>query len=240
MARAAVIVIGGAPPPHGVVARLPADRYVIAADSGLDHALALGLSVDALIGDLDSVSDAGRRHAERSGMAIHHYPPDKDATDTELAIELAISVGCDPVIGVTGGGERLDHALGALLAFASPDHARVCVEVHWDAQHIAVVHGPGRLELGTVAHGAIVSLIPVHGGAIDVSTTGLAYQLDHEALPAGTSRGISNVGIGAPATVSISLGTLLVISPTPGPPAPAEPEPAESATPAEPAEPGGS
>ena len=43
-----------APAPHGVVARLPADRYVIAADSGLDHALALGLPVDALIGDLDS------------------------------------------------------------------------------------------------------------------------------------------------------------------------------------------
>lgn len=215
MARAAVIVIGGAPPPHGVVARLPADRYVIAADSGLDHALALGLSVDALIGDLDSVSDAGRRHAEHSGMAIHHYRPDKDATDTELAIELAISMGCDPVIGVTGGGERLDHALGALLAFASPDHARVRMEVHWDAQHVAVVHGPGRLDLGTVAHRAIVSLIPVHGGAVDVSTTGLAYPLDHEALPAGTSRGISNVGVGAPASVSIALGTLLVISPTP-------------------------
>ena len=147
MARAAVIVIGGAPPPHGVVARLPADRYVIAADSGLDHALALGLSVDALIGDLDSVSDAGRRHAEHSGMAIHHYPPDKDATDTELAIELAISVGCDPVIGVTGGGERLDHALGALLAFASPELARVRVEVHWEAQHVAVVHGPGGQRL---------------------------------------------------------------------------------------------
>ena len=92
MARAAVIVIGGSPPPHGVVARLPADRYVIAADSGLDHALALGLPVDALIGDLDSVSDAGRRHAERSGMAIHHFPPDKDTTDTELAIALAISI----------------------------------------------------------------------------------------------------------------------------------------------------
>jgi thiamine pyrophosphokinase len=220
------------------VARLPADRYVIAADSGLDHALALGLAVDALIGDLDSVSDAGRRHAELSGMAIHHYPPDKDATDTELAIELAISMGCDPIIGVTGGGERLDHALGALLAFGSPGHAGVRVEVHWDAQHVAVVHGPGRLELGSVAHGAIVSLLPVHGDAADVSTTGLAYPLDHEPLPAGTSRGISNLGTGAPASVSIGLGTLLVISPTPGLPAPAAP--AEPAEPAEPKEPGGS
>jgi thiamine pyrophosphokinase len=223
------------------VARLPVDRYVIAADSGLDHALALGLRVDALIGDLDSVSDAGRRHAERSGMVIHHYPPDKDATDTELAIELAISMGCDPVIGVTGGGERLDHALGALLAFASPEHARVRVQVHWDAQHLVVVHGPGRVELGTVVHGAIVSLLPVHGGAVDVTTTGLAYPLDHEALPAGTSRGISNLGIGAPAAVAIGLGTLLVISPTPGLPAPAEPaEPAESKEPEEPEEPEGS
>ena len=230
MARAAVIVIGGSPPPHGVVARLPSDRYVIAADSGLDHALALGLPVDALIGDLDSVSDAGRRRAEHSGTAIHHFPPDKDTTDTELAIELAISMGCNPVIGVTGGGERLDHALGALLAFASPEHAGVRVEVHWDAQHVAVVHGPGRLDLGTVTQGTIVSLLPVHGGAVDVSTTGLAYPLDRESLPAGTSRGISNLGTGTPAAVSIGLGTLLVISPTP----------AETAETTETAEPKGS
>jgi len=89
--------------------------------------------------------------------------------------------------------------------------------------------------------GAIVSLLPVHGGAVEVSTTGLAYPLDHESLPAGTSRGISNLGIGAPAAVSIGLGTLLVISPTPGLPAPAEPaEPAESKEPEEPEEPEGS
>jgi thiamine pyrophosphokinase len=69
-----------------------------------------------------------------------------------------------------------------------------------------------------VAHGAVVSLIPVHGGAVEVSTTGLVYPLDHESLPAGTSRGISNLGTGAPAAVSIGLGTLLVISPTPAEP----------------------
>jgi thiamine pyrophosphokinase len=131
-------------------------------------------------------------------------------------------MGCNPIIGVTGGGERLDHALGALLAFASPQHAAVRVEVHWDAQHLVVVHGPGRLELGTVAPGAIVSLLPVHGDAVDVATSGLAYPLDHEPLPAGTSRGISNLGTGAPAAVSIGAGTLLVISPMPSPPA--EPE----------------
>ncbi|MGD9703496.1 MAG: thiamine diphosphokinase [Acidimicrobiia bacterium] len=219
MARAAVVVIGGAPPARDVVARLPADRYVIAADSGLDHALALGLHVDALVGDLDSVSAAGRHHAERSGMVIHHHPPDKDATDTELAIELATSTGCDPVIAITGGGERLDHALGALLAFASPRHAEARVELLWGEQHVHVLHGPGRLDLaGDAPDGTIVSLVPVHGDAEDVTTTGLRYPLSHETLPAGTSRGISNIRMGGTATISIGRGTILVISPTPAKP----------------------
>jgi len=212
VARAAVIVIGGAPPSDRVRTLLPEDRLVIAADSGLDHALALDLAVDVLVGDLDSVSCDALRTAERTGVEIQRHPPDKDATDTELAIELALTLGCNPVIGVTGGGGRLDHALAVLFAFSAPRLRDVAVTVLWGDQVVRVLHGPGRLALGHLEPAQIVSLLPVHGDAAAVTTSGLRFPLTRETLAAGTSRGVSNVGLGEPASVSLVGGTLLVVT----------------------------
>ena len=96
MARTAVIVIGGGGIDPRVVAHLPADRMVIAADSGLDHAMELGLEVDLLVGDLDSVSQQALAEASARGTPVERHRPDKDATDTELAIAAAVERGLHP------------------------------------------------------------------------------------------------------------------------------------------------
>ena len=144
MARTAVIVIGGAGIDHRVLAQLPGDRYVIAADIGLDHALALGLTVDLLVGDLDSVSDAGRRRRSAPAWRSSTIVRDKDATDTELAIagDLEGIPRSGGRVGRTGGGERLDHELAG--SCPSPDRTsgpsgRGLV----GPGPLAVVHGPG-------------------------------------------------------------------------------------------------
>lgn len=217
MARTAVIVIGGAAPLASVVARLPADRYVIAADSGLDHARGLDLPVDVLVGDLDSVSPAALAAAEAAGLPIVRHPTRKDVTDTELAIELARAHGCAAVIGIAGGGDRLDHALAALQAFASPNLAGLRVELYWNDQFVQVLHGPGRLDLAggwsATPAGSLVSLVPILGPAEGVTTEGLEYPLRGETLPATTGRGVSNVRTRELASVALEHGTLLVISP---------------------------
>ena len=51
-----VLVITGGPLPRAI-GRLPEADMVIAADRGADNAIALGLTVDLLVGDLDSVSE---------------------------------------------------------------------------------------------------------------------------------------------------------------------------------------
>src|SRR3954452_4486494 len=92
-------------------AELATATVIVAADSGVDHALAAGLPVDHVVGDLDSASERAVADAEAAGATVHRHPADKDATDIELAIglvhELArdrITAGEVPTLHVVGPG----------------------------------------------------------------------------------------------------------------------------------------
>ena len=207
-----VVVTGGSPPHPGVIAQLPSDRFVIAADSGLDHARRLGLDVDLLVGDLDSVSSAGLAAAESEGVPIERHPTSKDAIDTELALEAALVRRAQRIVVVTGGGDRLDHVLAGLLVLVHPMVRDAVVEAWVDAAYVRALQGPARAELDGPP-GGYVSLVPVQGTADGIVTDGLRYALRAEPLHTGSSRGISNEFLGGPACVSLERGALLVVVP---------------------------
>lgn len=195
-------------------AHLPDGAPVVAADGGVDAALDLGLHVDVVVGDLDSVTAEGLAAAEAAGARVERHPPDKDATDLALALHTAAGLAGDGgdivVLGVEGG--RFDHLLAGVLALADPALAAHRVRAHLGGASVHVVHGPGEigLELG---HGATVTLVPVGGDAEGVRTTGLRYPLRGERLGAGTTRGVSNVVDGDVAVVGLDAGTLLAVVP---------------------------
>jgi thiamine pyrophosphokinase len=207
-----VVVLGGAPPHPDVVGHLARDRFVIAADSGLDHARALGLGVDLVVGDLDSVTPAALEAAIAAGTPVERHPTAKDAIDAELGIDAALARGAHRLVVVSGGGDRLDHLLAGHLLLAHPRLAAVDVQGWAGTAWIRALQGPARAPLDGPA-GALVSLIPVHGRADGISTTGLRYPLHAEPLLAGSSRGISNEFLGGSACVAVERGALLVVIP---------------------------
>ena len=136
-----VVVAGGDPPTPEEIARLPADPVVVAADAGLDHAHAAGLTVAVAVGDMDSVSPEALAAAEQSGTRIERHPADKDQTDLELALELAARLA-DRVIVIGAGGGRLDHLIGNLArALALPANGSgVDIEAWLGDARAVVVH----------------------------------------------------------------------------------------------------
>lgn len=82
---------------------------VIAADSGFETAKKLKLPVDVIVGDMDSIKiDLPR------GIETIKLPTEKDVTDTEAAVELAIERGAESICIVGGIGTRVDHTLASL------------------------------------------------------------------------------------------------------------------------------
>ena len=208
----AVVFIGGDAPDPRVASRLPADRFVIAADSGFDHARALGIPVDVVVGDFDSVSAEGLATIEREGLTIERFPADKDHTDTELALRTAVRRGATRIVVVSSNGDRLDHSLGALTSLAEPALAHIAIEAWWGDTQVLVVHGPSTRTIQG-APGATVSLLPIGGPAHGVSLTGTRYALADETLSPTSSRALSNVFTAEALHIGIRSGSVLVIIP---------------------------
>ena len=202
-----VLVIGGGDriSPRELAA-LPANATVIAADSGLDRAFEVGLEVDVAIGDFDSVSGQGYLRAEAADVELIRYPANKDATDLELAMVHATSLGPDHLWVTAIAGGRIDHFLANVLLLADQRFAGLEVDALLGDQRLSVIHDR-RVLTGRI--GSLISLLPVGGPAIGVTTAGLQYSLDDETLTSGSPRGMSNVMADPLAVVSLRTGTLL-------------------------------
>lgn len=106
----AFIYTGGYIHPDNITEHPKADDICIAADSGYHNAKKLGERVDILIGDFDSIGAVPHDDIKD----IRQVPAEKDMTDTQIALEIAIEQGADEVIIVGGLGGRLDHTLANL------------------------------------------------------------------------------------------------------------------------------
>jgi thiamine pyrophosphokinase len=205
----ALVFAGGDPPDPADL--LTAVEFVVAADSGLEHALALGVDVDVVVGDLDSVDRAALDAAIAAGAVVEAHPAEKDATDLELALDAAIARGATSVRVLGAHGGRVDHYLANVLLLTSPRFAGVRIDARLGDAHVTVVRDRAQL---FATPGALCSLLPVGGPAVGVTTHNLRYPLRRETLEPGSTRGVSNEFLAAEAAVSLAAGVLLAIVPT--------------------------
>lgn len=191
---------------------------IIAADGGATYAAALGLgAIDLWVGDGDSLSPAALEALRRSGVPVDLAAADKDESDTELAVLAAVDREASrlTILGAFGG-PRLDHALANVLLLGHPrliDRSATLLApaVRVRLMRAPGVHGgPASLSLSG-RPGDLVSLLPFAGPAGGVTTSGLRYALLDEALEVGPARGLSNVRLESTATVSLKVGSLLVV-----------------------------
>jgi thiamine pyrophosphokinase len=205
-----VVVSGGdLPAPRGALA-VPLGATVIAADKGVEHALALGLEVAVAVGDFDSASPEVLAVAEAAGVRVERHAAEKDATDLELALDVASTMSPNRILVLADGGGRLDHLVSSLLLLASDRYGHLQIDAFVGAALVHVLRDERELEGES---GELVTLLAVNGPAEGVATEGLAYPLRGETLEPGSSRGVSNVFASERARVTIERGVLLAVRP---------------------------
>lgn len=203
----AVLCTGGeGPSPALFAARCGAGDLTIAADSGLDLAVRLGLMPDLIVGDFDSVSDPGLPSRYPSAEVIS-FPRDKDETDTEIAIRIARERGATEVVLVGGGGGRLDHLLGIVEQFERNSRPDLWISAG------CVVRAIDSEIRETGAIGDIISFIPLGCEPCTMRSTGLRWPLDRIEWRRGDI-GVSNEFAEPDVCVTMRTGLLLMIRPS--------------------------
>lgn len=208
-----VLVINGGPPPT-VPAVADAD-LVIAVDSGADHALALGLVPEIVVGDLDSISPAALDMVRASGAEIHHHARDKDETDLELALALARRRGASRATVLAGAHtDRLDHLIGAIGVLGNPRWLPMIVEAWIGGAKVVTAH-PGHPAGFRGGRHEWVSLLALHGTVHGITTAGLRFPLHCGVIEPGSGLGVSNEIVEPNVTVLVEVGTLTIVRPSP-------------------------
>jgi len=182
-------------------------NLVLGADGGAHYADTLNVTVDAIIGDLDSLSDLERKALSHTEFVS--YPAEKDKTDLELALLYAEEQGADRIIIVGAIGGRMDLTIANMLLITHASLSSSRIEIWHGEQTGWVIKPPGEDISGNP--GDIVSLIPIGGYASGITTRGLKYSLKDEELSMVTARGISNLMESPFAHIKLSKGLLLVV-----------------------------
>ena len=211
MSQVVVVIGGGALSPRHIADIAP-DAVIVAADSGLDHAVEAGLRPTILVGDLDSITAHGKMWAYAHELEIDQHPLDKASTDTELALARAVQTEATDLLVFGAIGDRFDHALGTLAALGNPALARFeGIRLVLDEISVHVMH-PGRSVTLDLPQNSTFSLLALHGPCRGVEVTGARWPLDDATLESSSTLGISNESTGL-LHVAVTDGILTLVVP---------------------------
>lgn len=203
MMRSALVLCNGDSPSYPLVRRLvPTVDWVVAADGGANIAREIGIIPDLIIGDLDSMTKATRRHF---GDVLTLHVARQDNTDLEKALDYLAARKVREVTVLGGTGRRIDFTIGNFsVLWKYKAFMSICIAGNgWYAMP-AVGRKTVHARIGTV-----VSLIPF-GGCEGITLRGLEYPLTNASMRVGEV-GISNVVRESPFKVSVHRGAMLLV-----------------------------
>jgi thiamine pyrophosphokinase len=135
--RALVLVNGELCKPDILRSRIDAEVFdlVLGADGGARHACTLDVTLDAIIGDMDSLSNLEQQGI--SNTEFVSYPAEKDETDLELALLYAAEQGVDKIVVVGVMGGRMDMTIANILLITHVSLSSCRIEV-WHGEQTSV------------------------------------------------------------------------------------------------------
>ncbi len=206
-----VIIANGDLPDSGAARRHVHDGdRIICADGGANHAVAMGLVPHVVVGDLDSLAPDLRAYLETIGVQFEVHPVDKDRTDLELALRLAIAEGADEVNLLATLGGRLDQSLANVLLLAQAEWADARVQVIEGDEVAWVVRG-GQDSTVRGEIGDTLSLIPITYQITGVCLDGVQWPLHDATLHLGDTLTVSNTLSAPAAHVQIGAGMAVIV-----------------------------
>jgi thiamine pyrophosphokinase len=210
MSKKACIITGGELSEKFLAAYLdkhPSELRIVV-DGALEITHGLGVKPDFIVGDFDTVNQELLEHYEKD--IILRHPPEKDQTDTELAIETALNSGCNHLVFFGATGSRLDHSLGNIFLLERMVKQGVSAELLNENNRLYLKNQSFTLQRNNT-WGDYLSLLPLSETVEGVTLTGFKYPVERLTFYRDCTLGISNEITAEEARVEFSKGTFIVV-----------------------------
>ena len=201
----AYIYTGGKIYPEFISETPTNDDLIIAADSGYKNAILCGVKPHALIGDFDSLGKIPDDVDE-----VLELPKEKDLTDTQTAVEIAIERGASEIIIISGTDGRLDHTLSTLAIIEGLWNRNIRAIITSGQNRIRYIKNSGHILLRERAY-KYFSIIACDSVVKGVSIEGAKYPLKNAKLTRTLQYTVSNEIDGNCSLITVKKGGVYII-----------------------------
>ncbi|OPJ65544.1 thiamine pyrophosphokinase [Clostridium chromiireducens] len=204
-----VIVSGGNPPSEKLLREYLKDiDLIIAADKGSECLYNYKIVPDLLLGDFDSAKKEILDNIRLQVKEVLEFPPEKDYTDTEIAVIEAVRRGATKIYLFGALGSRMDHALGNIGLLLNAKKKGVAIEIIDDNNRIYLGENNMRL-LGKC--GENISFHALSDKVVNLNISGAKYSLNGYTMSLLDPRAICNEFVDTPIDISYEEGELLIL-----------------------------
>lgn len=181
---------------------------IIAVDGALEIVHRLGICPDYIVGDFDTVNKELLKEYEEQKILRH--PPEKDQTDTELAIETAVQHQCRELVLLGATGTRLDHSLANIFLLQRLLEKNIQAVIADDCNRLYLKNNSFTLKKQE-CYGRYLSLLPLTEKVEQVTLTGFKYPVQGRTFFREYTLGVSNEITEEEARVEFSEGIFIVV-----------------------------
>lgn len=206
-----LIVTGGTIDEKFLKKHLSENKFdkLIAVDKGLEILSKLQIRPNYIIGDFDSVNRKVLKQYENKNIPITYLKPEKDFTDTHMALKLAIQIGSTSITIIGAIGTRLDHSLANIHVLKEALDNCIQAKIVNENNQIMLINKETVIKKN--GNFKYVSIIPLTSKVTGVTLRGFKYLLENATLNIGESIGVSNEQIENDATIEIKEGIAILI-----------------------------
>lgn len=184
--------------------------YIIASDRGLEIIDKFNMTPDYIIGDFDSLDKRIlNKYINNKNTIIKKLNPEKDYTDTHMAIKLAIELESKEITILGAIGTRIDHTIANIHVLKETLDKSIECKVIDKRNEIQLINR--KTILKTDKNYKYISLIPLTTKVEGITLKGFKYPLSNATLEIGHSIGVSNEQIEEYAEINFKKGILILI-----------------------------
>ena len=183
---------------------------IIASDKGLEVLDKCNIKPNYIIGDFDSLNEKVlNKYIDDETVKMIKLNPEKDYTDTHMALKLAIELKSTDITIIGAIGSRLDHTLANINILKEALEKKVACRILNENNNITLINK--NITIKKEEEYPYISLIPLTTNVTGVTLNGFKYPLDNATMEIGKSIGVSNEQIEDNATIKLEEGILIII-----------------------------